>query len=142
MIPISCLLLGSRLRLGPNADPSKTIPLLHDTDQPFIFSISPQSSKVSFHIEFYDNAAPEGYVLLEPHFVILCYDVTNRQSLENVKSNWRKEVILRFRKEDRIPVMLLGLKRDLRDKLVAQGSDSGWVEPQEVSLQSPPCPRA
>ena len=83
-------------------------------------------------LEFYDNAAPDNYTLLVPDVAVLCYDVSERQSLESVKLNWRKKVILHFRREDRIPVILLGLKRDLRDKMVAEGL-KGWIDPHEVS---------
>jgi Ras homolog gene family, member A len=67
-----------------------------------------------YRFEFYDTASPQNYTLLRPDFVILCYDINDRTSLEESQRRWRKEVILHFRREDRIPVMLLGLKRDLR----------------------------
>ena len=83
-------------------------------------------------LEFYDNAAPDNYTLLDPDVIVLCYDVSDSQSLESVKINWRKKVFLHFRREDRIPVILLGLKRDLRDKMVAEGL-KGWIDPNEVT---------
>lgn len=119
----------SRLRLGPQADPDKNIPMLRDMDQPFVFNITPSNSKPPFRFEFFDNDAPDNYTLLEPDFVILCYDISNRESLESVRAHWRKRVILTFRKEDRIPVMVLGLKRDLRGK---KGLKGQWVDPQEA----------
>jgi len=85
-----------------------------------------------YRFEFYDTASPTHYTLLNPDFVLLCYDTGDQQSLENVRTNWRKKVVLQFREweEERIPVMLIGLKRDLRDQMVQEGR-AGWVDPHE-----------
>ncbi|MCJ1398475.1 hypothetical protein MMC11_001675 [Xylographa trunciseda] len=80
-----------------------------------------------YRFEFYDTASPENYTLLHPHFVILCYDITNRTSLVNVQQVWRKDVIRNYAQGDEsIPVMLLGLKRDLRVEC------DGIIYPQEA----------
>ena len=77
--------------------------------------------------EFYDTASPENYTLLDPHFVILCYDISDRRSLINAQQVWRKDVIRHYAyKDEKIPVMLLGLKRDLRV------DEAGVIDPQEV----------
>jgi Ras homolog gene family, member A len=82
-----------------------------------------------YRFEFYDTASPQNFTLLQPDFVILCYDINNRASLEDTQTDWRKRVYLHYRREDRIPVMLLGLKRDLRVK----EADS-MVDPMEACL--------
>ena len=80
-----------------------------------------------YRFEFYDTASPENYTLLHPDFVILCYDINSRKSLVNVQQVWRKDVIRNYAMQDEsIPVMLLGLKRDLR----VEGE--GIIYPQEV----------
>jgi Ras homolog gene family, member A len=82
-----------------------------------------------YRFEFYDTASPQNFTLLQPDFVILCYDINDRASLEDTQRDWRKRVYLHYRREDRIPVMLLGLKRDLRVK----EADS-MVDPMEVRV--------
>lgn len=81
-----------------------------------------------YRFEFSDTASPENYTLLRPNFVILCYDISDRRSLVNVQQVWRKDVIRHYSvQNESIPVMLLGLKRDLRE----EGDD--MIDPQEVS---------
>ena len=82
----------------------------------------------SYRLEFYDTASPEHYTLLKPDFIVLCYDVHDRRSLVNVQHVWFKQMVQSY-KQDRedIPVMLLGLKRDLRK------DGPGVIHPQEVS---------
>jgi Ras homolog gene family, member A len=98
---------------------------LRDIDQPFIYDIRMYNRPYRF--EFYDTASPQTYTLLLPDFVILCYDINDRRSLEDVQQNWRKQVIRNYKREDKIPVMLLGLKRDLRSR-----EEEGMVDPLEV----------
>jgi Ras homolog gene family, member A len=106
---------------------STQVKLLRDIDQPFVYDIRMYNRPYRF--EFYDTASPQNFTLLQPDFVILCYDINNRASLEDTQMNWRKRVYLHYRREDRIPVMLLGLKRDLRVK----EADS-MVDPMEARL--------
>ena len=118
----------SRLSHGRNAARLKTtdLPLLRDLDQPFVYDIRMYNR--AYRFEFSDTASPENYTLLHPNFVILCYDINDRRSLVNVQQVWRKDVIRHYSVEDEsIPVMLLGLKRDLRE----EGAD--MIDPQEVS---------
>ena len=102
------------------------LPLLRDLDQPFIYDIRLYNRPYRF--EFYDTASPENYTLLLPDFVILCYDINERRSLVNTQQVWRKEVTRNYTyKKEGIPVMMLGLKRDLRVE------DENIIYPQEVS---------
>jgi Ras family protein A len=76
---------------------------------------------------FYDTASPEHYTLPKPDLAILCFDINNRGSLENVQKKRQKEVYIHYTQEEtRIPVMLLGLKRDLRME------GEGMIWPQEA----------
>ena len=80
-----------------------------------------------YQFEFYDTASSEHYTLFRPNLVILCFDINDRRSLENLQEFWRKEVYLHnSREETRLSVMLLGLKRDLRMEEV------GMLWPQEA----------
>ena len=65
-----------------------------------------------FH--FYDTASPEKYTSLAPNMLILCFDISNRQSLESLQDRWRREMGEYFNSNEALPVMVLGLKRDLR----------------------------
>jgi GTPase SAR1 family protein len=85
-----------------------------------------------YRFEFYDTASPQNYTLLQPDFVILCYDINNRISLEDAQNDWRKQVYMHYRREDKVPVMLLGLKRDLRAV-----EAEGMVDPLEVGITFP-----
>ena len=79
-----------------------------------------------YRFELYDTASPDNYTLLKPDFVIMCYDIGDRTSLENIDV-WSQQVArLWLREKEDIPIMLLGLKRDLR----VEGE--GIVYPQEV----------
>jgi Ras family protein A len=63
---------------------------------------------------FFDTAAPKNYTLIDPDFIILCYDISNRDSLESLKARWKTEITSHFNSDEKLPVMVLGLKRDLR----------------------------
>lgn len=114
-----------RLCHGVSAADLSDFPVLRDLDQPFPFDISLWNRPYRF--EFSDTASPENYALLSPDFVILCYDVNDRRSLVNTKEVWRKIVGRHYKCEgEDVPIMLLGLKRDLR----VEGPE--LVDPQEV----------
>ncbi|KAL8657876.1 MAG: hypothetical protein Q9226_001473 [Calogaya cf. arnoldii] len=113
------------LAVGQHAPKGCPLPKLHDLDQPFIFDISMYNRPYRF--EFYDTSSPGNYTLLQPDFVILCFDVTDRRSLINVPQVWRKDVTRHYKKDgDDPPLMMLGLKRDARVE------DEGVIYPQEV----------
>ncbi|MCJ1425163.1 hypothetical protein MMC29_003051 [Sticta canariensis] len=87
--------------------------LFRDIDQPFVFDIRMYNRP--YRLEFYDTASPDNYALLRPDFAVICYAIDDRQSLANASVVWRKEVARNCSQErNDIPVMLLGLKRDLR----------------------------
>ena len=99
---------------------------LRDLDQPFVYDIRMYNRPYRF--EFYDTACPENYTLLRPDFVVLCYSIGNRESLVNLQHVWFKKMVdCYMREREDIPVMVLGLKRDLRKE------EEGMILPQEVS---------
>ncbi|KAF6827974.1 rho-like small [Colletotrichum plurivorum] len=113
----------SRLSAGEGSGPVK---LLRDIDQPFIFEI--KLSGKPYRMEFYDTNSPENWRLLEPDIVIICYDISQRLSLINMQRLWLKEVKMAFRRPDRLPILILGLKRDLR----SETDPNGIIYPQEA----------
>ena len=81
-----------------------------------------------YRFHFYDTASPENYTLLRPDFIVVCYAIDDRQTLKNAQAAVMTDVVKNFARErDDIPIMLLGLKRDLR----VEGE--GTIYPQEVS---------
>ncbi|CAL8278767.1 unnamed protein product [Merluccius merluccius] len=68
-------------------------------------------------LNLYDTAGQDDYDRLRPlsyqeaHLIMVCYDVTNPTSFENVLIKWHPEV-KHFCKD--IPVILVGCKTDLR----------------------------
>lgn len=69
-----------RLSAGEHTNP---IPLLRDIDQPFIFEI--KLSGKEYRLEFYDTSSPENWRLLNPDVITICYDISQRLSLINMK---------------------------------------------------------
>lgn len=98
---------------------------LCDLDQPFLYEIRMYNRPYRF--EFYDTDSPADYKLLHPDLALLCYDISHRRSLDNVQQVWRKDVTRHYSyANEKIPVMLVGLKRDLRVE------EEGMIHPQEV----------
>ncbi|KAL2116743.1 hypothetical protein VTJ04DRAFT_8911 [Mycothermus thermophilus] len=133
---ITILLLGdekcgkstflSRISQGrQNLDGCRPITLLRDMDQPFIFEV--RSRKGQYRFEFYDTSSPENWRLLRPDMVILCYDISQRLSLINLKHVWLPEIRTAFA-SDSLPLLVLGLKRDLR----SEDDPNGIIYPQEA----------
>lgn len=114
-------------RRGQVTDSSNaSLELLRDTDQPFLYDI--HFSKKSFTLEIYDTACPnQHWSMLQPDIVLLAFDISNRDTLTGLKG-WRNDIIRYFQHGDgeRIPVMMVGLKRDLR----VEGE--GIIYPQET----------
>lgn len=125
----------SRLSLGlRNEDenpPPYNIPVLRDLDQPFIFNITLYARPYRF--QFYDTASHNNYTLLRPDFIIMCYDISRRSTIESLKSVWRYQVETHFNYNEALPVMVLGLKRDLRREWTDHEREmgTGTVMPQE-----------
>ncbi|KAF2683003.1 P-loop containing nucleoside triphosphate hydrolase protein [Lentithecium fluviatile CBS 122367] len=130
----------SRLSLGiqPYSDdslPPYALPVLRDYDQPFTFNVSLYARPYS--LAFYDTASPTSYTLLCPDFIILCYDISQRATLRSIRDKWLPLVNKHFNYDEALPVMVLGLKRDLRQEWTdaekgADGKGRGEsVMPQE-----------
>ncbi|KAL4897316.1 P-loop containing nucleoside triphosphate hydrolase protein [Aspergillus ambiguus] len=123
---LSCLKKGRHIRTQPTESSNASIELLRDTDQPFLYDI--HFSKKSFTLEIYDTACPnQHWSTLQPDVVLLAFDISSRDSLAGLKG-WRNDTIRFFQHGDgeRIPVMMVGLKRDLR----VEGE--GIIYPQEA----------
>jgi GTPase SAR1 family protein len=117
--------IQARPRPETSHGPRRQLDLLRDSDQPFLFDI--RFSKKSFTLELYDTASPnQHWSTLKPDVVLLAFDISNRQTLDGLKK-WRHDVIRYFQRGigERIPVMMVGLKRDLRKE------GEGIIYPQE-----------
>ncbi len=134
------LTLYSRLTLGArsgdDALPPYELRPPRDLDQPFLFNIKLFGRPYRF--QFYDTASPTNYTLLRPDVLILCYDISRRQTLESLGTKWRELVATHFDIHEALPVMVLGLKRDLRrewsDREKQDGTEGASVMPEEGLL--------
>ena len=106
------------------------MPVLRDLDQPFPFNIRMYNRPYRFN--FYDTSSPENFNLLRPALVILCYSIADPESLMNVQKHWKPLVETQFNDDDTLPVILLGLKRDIR----GQDDYGGSVRPAIDATQS------
>ncbi|GAB1313235.1 GTP-binding protein rho1 like [Madurella fahalii] len=134
---ITILLLGdekcgkstflSRISQGrQNLNGRTSLTLLKDIDQPFVFEI--RTRKGQYRFEFYDTSSLESWRLLQPDMVIICYDISQRLSLIDLQRVWIKEVRSTFASNDALPMLVLGLKRDLR----SEDDPNGIIYPQEA----------
>ncbi|KAI9811728.1 MAG: hypothetical protein M1827_005273 [Pycnora praestabilis] len=101
-----------RLSKGTHGHKDLSLPVLRDMDQPFIYDIKMYNRPYRF--EFSDTASPENWTLLKPDVVVLCYACDDRGSLESVQERWSRDVMKLYSHNREIPIILLGLKRDLR----------------------------
>lgn len=104
-----------------NLTGTQPISLLRDIDQPFNFEVS--FGKRRYRLEFYDTSSPDSWRLLQPDLVLVCYDISQRLSLINLKRIVRR----------RFPPALIILPTDFLSSLVDQRdprdlpSDRGYV---------------
>ncbi|KAI7343140.1 hypothetical protein KC320_g9346 [Hortaea werneckii] len=106
----------SRLTLG-NTTPTTTptpLPTLHDLNQPFPFDIRMYNRPYRF--EFSDTASPTNYTLLDPAVIVLCYSIADPASLANLRKKWIRIAEDHFNPDDKIPIIVLGLQRDVRGR--------------------------
>lgn len=97
---------------GAGSNSSTPLRTLKDLEQPFVFDI--RFARKNFRLEFYDTASPTSYTLLKPSMIVLCFSVEDRQTLTSVHTHWKHIVETHFNYDESLPVVLLGLKRDLR----------------------------
>ncbi|PPJ50468.1 hypothetical protein CBER1_06763 [Cercospora berteroae] len=90
------------------------LPQLRDLDQPFAFHIRMYNRPYRF--EFYDTASPENYTLLRPAMIILCYSIADPKTLTSLHTTWKHQVETHFNYDESLPVVVLGLKRDVRSQ--------------------------
>jgi Ras homolog gene family, member A len=106
----------SRLTLGThgNSASSQKLPTLRDLDQPFPFNLRMYNRP--YRLEFYDTNSPTNYTLLRPAVVILCYSIAQPESLTSIHKHWKTVVESHFNYDENLPVIVLGLMRDVRQK--------------------------
>ncbi|KFX96797.1 hypothetical protein O988_05167 [Pseudogymnoascus sp. VKM F-3808] len=106
--------------------PDKLIAPLRDGDQPFVYDIKFRNRP--FRFELYDTASPENWKLLQPDVVVLCFDISQRLSMIHMQRYWINETIKTFMQGREVPIIVLGLKRDLR----SEQDPNGIIYPQEA----------
>lgn len=100
--------------------------------RPFTFSVSLFRRPCTFHIwpstgTLFTDVFPD-----VPHFVIITYDISSRASLWNAQYYWRRQFTQHYQElEHSTPVMLLGLKRDLRTEEVDEEGKYVCIMPHE-----------
>lgn len=70
----------------------------------------------SYRLDFYDTASPTNYTLLEPAVVILCYSIADPASLASLHKTWKTILEVNFGHNENLPVIVLGLCRDVREQ--------------------------
>ncbi|KFY53553.1 hypothetical protein V496_07491 [Pseudogymnoascus sp. VKM F-4515 (FW-2607)] len=108
---------------GQQAD--RSIAPLRDGDQPFTYDI--KFCNRPFRFQLYDTASPENWKLLQPDVVVLCFDISQRLSMIHMQRYWINETIKTFMQGRELPIIVLGLKRDLR----SEDDLNGIIYPQE-----------
>lgn len=89
--------------------------------RPYVFNIWPSTGTL------FTDPFPE-----HPRFVIITYDISNRASLHNAQFYWRRQFMNHYDVlEHDTPVMLLGLKRDLRTSEEDEKGNYVCVMPEE-----------
>ena len=107
-----------------NAATNSHLPILRDSDQPYAFDVSVKNN--SYRLEFFTTKSPTHWTLLNPSLVILCFGIDNRLSLIELKRKWHPLLHKSFPSHT-VPVLLLGLRRDLR----SETDPNGIIYPQE-----------
>jgi Ras family protein A len=95
-------------------------------DQPFNFNI--KLSTKEYRLHFYDTSSPDNWRLLDPDVIIICFDISQRLSLINMRRYWIDEVKKTFPRIDGLPIVICGFKRDLR----SETDPNGIIYPQEA----------
>jgi Rho family, other len=117
------------IRILPNGTPPNTPISLHPNRQqryvPTVFENYVTDCRVdgkSVQLALWDTAGQEDYERLRPlayskaHVILIGFSVDSPDSFENVKAKWSEEA------RDRcpsVPLILVGLKKDLRDDPIA-----------------------
>lgn len=113
---------------------SEALPVLRDLDQPYTFNV--RLHRHAYQLQFYDTASPTNFTLLRPSIIILCYSIAEPESLTNIQGYWKKLVETHFNYDEQLPVLLLGLMRDVRQKEDYDGKvrrmNRGGVEETDV----------
>lgn len=114
----------SRISQGSNASINSPLPILRETDQPYAFDVS--MGNTPYRLEFSTTKSPTHWTLLSPDLVILCFAINNRLSMIDAQRKWHTLLHKSFPNQT-FPVLLLGLRRDLR----SEKDPNGIIYPQE-----------
>jgi len=129
-----------KLPVNPSTEKKRIFPLTGPQNfdvtlfrRPYKFSLYPSTSTL-----FIDPFPAT------PHFAIIAFSISSRESLHNAQFYWRKQLSLHYNDvEHDMPVMLLGLKRDERTATKDEDGKYECVMPQEglMAAQEMRCDR-
>lgn len=112
--PLRSPVFSSRLTLGSSSAPTQRLPTIRNLDQPFPFDIRLYNR--SYRFLFSDTSSPTNFTLLQPSVIVLCYDISSPPTLNSLQAKWKNMVEMHFNYDESLPVIVLGLKRDVRSK--------------------------
>lgn len=81
--------------------------------------------------EDYDSIRPLSYP--DTHVILLCYSMDLRESFDNIKTKWHEELKWYCPK---VPVILVGLKKDLRSEAISSVRNSDIENGNELDFVS------
>ena len=108
------VIADARSRLAVGHEWTKPLPPLRDLDQPYAFNIRLYNRFYRFELS--DTASPTNYTLLKPSVLVMCFDIGTPSSLESLKTHWRRVVEEYYNYDESLPVIVLGLQRDVRNR--------------------------
>ncbi|KAJ6230679.1 gtp-binding protein rho5 [Anaeramoeba flamelloides] len=125
-------------RYARNSFPTEYIPTIFDG-----YSTNFTHKNQTVNVGFWDTAGQEDYDRLRPlsypetDIFMVSFDVSNRDSFENVRSKWEPEIRLHC---PNAPMLLVGLKTDLRDdqqtREIFKQENKFFVSPEEGKVMS------
>lgn len=98
--------------------PTEHVPTVFET-----FSTALVVDMRSVQLTLWDTAGQEGYDKMRPlsypdtDVFLVCFSLINSASLENVERGWVPELRNPSSSWGRVPILLVGLKKDLRDPM-------------------------
>lgn len=111
----TCLLIS----YTTNSFPGEYIPTVFDN-----YSANVMAEGIPVNLQLWDTAGQEDYRKLRPlsypqtDVFLLCFDLSNPTSLENIESVWVPEITQHCKDK---PFVLVGCKKDLRDEKKSKG---------------------
>mmetsp|Transcript_2515 Transcript_2515/g.3328 ORF Transcript_2515/g.3328 Transcript_2515/m.3328 type:complete len:181 (+) Transcript_2515:51-593(+) len=143
---VKCVMIGDTgvgktcllLRYGANCFRSDYVPTVYDN-----FAVHIMVDEQAVYLGVWDTVGCDDHDAIRPlHYpntnvYLICFSVSNRKSFEQVSNKWLPEV---KRYGTNAPVVLAGLKRDLRTEAIAKSNvvmfEEGVEKAKEIEAAS------